>query len=257
MTILDKIVKTKQNEVRILKARERMDFLNPVLTTKVASFTKQLRQDRLSLIAEVKRKSPSAGVITTPFAPVDIASSYEKCGARAISVLTDETYFGGSNQFLKDIRKSISLPVLRKDFIIDAIQIKEASRIGANAILLIAAILNLKQLKSFLKIAKELRMDCLVEVHNENELKQVLKTDAEIIGINNRDLKTFQVNLDTSIKLIKKIPSEKIIISESGISQSEDLLKLKEAGFDGVLIGESLMRISDSEHQLRKMIQCL
>lgn len=257
MTILDKIVKTKKEEVRILKEREQLDFVNPILTTKVRSFKKMLCQDGLSIIAEVKRKSPSAGIIAERFIPIDIATSYERCHAKAISVLTDEVYFGGQNTYLKDIRKTISLPVLRKDFVIDPIQIEEASRIGSNAILLIAAILDLKQLRSFLKLAKELRMDCLVEVHNEEELKKVLKTDAEIIGINNRNLKTFKVDLETSFNLISKIPDDKIKISESGVKTPEDLKKLKDAGFHSVLIGESLMKMSQSEYKLREMLQCL
>lgn len=257
MTILDKIVKTKKEEVQILKEKERLDFMNPILTTKTRSFRKVLSQEGLSIIAEVKRKSPSAGVISDHFNPVEIARAYERCSAKAISVLTDTDYFGGDNTFLKDIRKSIHLPVLRKDFIIDPIQIMEARRIGASAILLIAAILDLKQLKSFLKLAKELRMDCLVEVHNLAELNKVLKTDAEIIGINNRDLKSFKVDLETSLKLIKKIPDGKIKISESGIQTPDDLKVLKEAGFDGALIGESLMRMSQSEKQLKEILQCL
>ncbi len=257
MTILDKIVKTKIKEVQILKEKEKLDFINPIVTLKTHSFKKVLSQEGLSMIAEVKRRSPSAGVIAEHFHPVEIARAYEKCNARAISVLTDEDYFGGHNAYLKDIRKSIHLPVLRKDFIIDPIQIIEAKRIGTNAILLIAAILDLKELKLFIKLSKELHMDCLIEVHNASELSKVLKTDAEIIGINNRDLKTFKVDLETSIKLIKKIPDNKIKISESGIKTPEDLQMLKEAGFDGVLIGESLMRMSQSEKELKELLQCL
>lgn len=257
MTILDEIVKTKKREVKILKESEGLDFVNPILTRKVRSFKKILSQDGLSIIAEVKQKSPSAGIITDQFMPIDIATAYERCRAKAISVLTDEVYFGGKNTYLKNIRKNISLPVLRKDFIIDRIQIDEAKRIGSNAILLIASILDLKQLKAFLKRSKELRMDCLVEVHNAKELDMVLKTDAEIIGINNRDLKSFKVDLETSLNLVSKIPKDKIKVSESGIKTPEDLQRLKKAGFEGVLIGESLMKMTQSEYKLREMLQCL
>ncbi|MCT4542542.1 MAG: indole-3-glycerol phosphate synthase TrpC [Vallitalea sp.] len=205
------------------------------------SFYEAIKKDGLSIIGEVKKASPSKGIIKTEFEPIKIAKQYEKV-VDAISVLTEEAYFKGHAKYLQDISKQVNIPLLRKDFIIDSIQIYEAKLLGASAVLLIAAILDEKKLQNFLAIAKSLAMDALVEVHNEKELEMVLKTDAVIIGINNRNLHTFEVNIDTTIKLRKMIPDDMLVISESGIFTGDDIKRLCQVKIDGILVGESFMR---------------
>jgi len=210
---------------------------------------------QLKIIAEFKRKSPSVGIIRDGLSTADIARRYERGGACAISVLTDEEYFGGSLEDLSAARSSAKLPVLRKDFIIDPIQIYEAAIAGADAVLLIVAALDDALLRKLREVAEdELGLDALVEVHTSDELRRALDAGAKIIGANNRDLKTFQISLNTSERLIAETPPDSIMISESGLQNAESLCRLRSLGFRGFLIGEALMRVGDPETALRDLI---
>ncbi len=211
-------------------------------TCKYASFSAALKKDGISIISEVKKASPSKGVIQPDFDPVRIAKEYEKSGADAVSCLTEEFYFQGSSEYFGAIRKEIKIPMLRKDFIIDPYQIYEAKVMGADAVLLIAAILSDKDMREFKLIAESLGMDILAEVHDENELMRVLEMDFEIIGINNRNLKTFEVTVRNTANLAKLIPGDRIIVSESGIKNVRDMKFVYDNGADAMLVGETLMR---------------
>jgi indole-3-glycerol phosphate synthase len=209
---------------------------------------------RLKIIAEFKRKSPSLGIIRDSLSAGDVARRYERGGACAISVLTDEEYFGGSLEDLSAARSSARLPVLRKDFIIDLVQIYEAAIAGADAVLLIVAALDDALLGRLREVAEdELGLDALVEVHTSGELRRALDTGAKIIGANNRDLKTFQISLNTSERLIAEAPPDSIMISESGLQSAESLCRLRNLGFRGFLIGEALMRSGNPETALRDL----
>ncbi len=212
-----------------------------------------LKGGRLSVIAEIKKASPSKGLICPDFHPAQTAVVYEASGADAISVLTEEAYFQGSSAYLREVRKTVDLPILRKDFIIDPYQIYEAKAIGADAILLIAALLPKEKLKEFARLADSLGLDSLMEVHNERELDAVLNAGAGMIGINNRDLKTFQVDLQTTGRLAKLVPNDRVLVSESGIVTHNDLRAVRSAGADAVLIGETLMRSRDVASTLREL----
>lgn len=200
------------------------------------------KPDRLSVISEVKKASPSKGLIQPNFDPVKIAKEYENCGADAVSCLTEEHYFQGSSEYFKLIRQAINLPMIRKDFIIDEYQIYEARLMGADAILLIAAVLDDEKLKRFGETARSLGLDILAETHDESELERVLALDFDIIGINNRNLKTFEVTLETTARLAGMIPEGKVIVSESGIRDNADMKTVRSYRADAVLIGETLMR---------------
>jgi len=209
----------------------------------------------LKIIAEFKRRSPSVGIIRSDFSASEVARCYERGGACAISVLTDKAYFGGSLADLKAVRASTSLPILRKDFVIDAIQIYEAAIAEADAVLLIAAAVDDRLLRELREIAEDqLGLDALVEVHTSLELRRALNAGANVIGINNRNLQTFQVSLETSERLIAEAPREKIMISESGLQSAESLHRLHALGFHGFLIGEILMRARDPQKALRDFI---
>ena len=210
---------------------------------------------RINVIAEFKRRSPSLGIIRDDLSVDEVARLYERGGACAISVLTDEEFFGGSIADLRVARSSTNLPLLRKGFIIDPIQIYEAAVTGADAVLLIVAALDDVSLKELRALAEdELGLDALVEVHSSEELHRALNAAAKIIGVNNRDLKTFQVSLDTSERLIAEAPHHSIMVSESGLQNTDSLLHLQKLGFRGFLIGEALMRASDPEKALRDLI---
>jgi indole-3-glycerol phosphate synthase len=210
---------------------------------------------RVNIIAEFKRRSPSAGTISNDLSTTDVATRYERGGACAISVLTDEQYFGGSILDLGAIRATTSLPLLRKDFIVDEIQIYEAAVVGADAVLLIAAALDDAVLAKLRATAEdELRLDAVVEVHTSEELYCAVRTGARIIGVNNRDLRTFRTSLETSERLIAEAPPDRVMISESGLQNPESLRHLQTLGFRGFLIGEALMRASDPEAALRDFI---
>ncbi|MGW8287164.1 MAG: indole-3-glycerol phosphate synthase TrpC, partial [Desulfobulbales bacterium] len=203
--------------------------------------------------AEVKKASPSKGIICQDFDPIKIATSYEEGGAEAISVLTDERFFQGSLEYIPLVRQTVKLPVIRKDFIIDELQIDQSNRYGADAILLIAAILVQEQLRDYLQMAAELGIDVLVEVHNEKELEKSLAAGSRIIGINNRDLRDFTVDLATTLRLRQEIPDAIPVVSESGIRNRDDIRTLQDRGITAVLIGESLMRSDDRAAALRKL----
>jgi len=209
----------------------------------------------LKIIAEFKRTSPSVGIIRGDLSPADVARHYERGGACAISVLTDEEYFGGSIDDLSAVRSSTHLPVLRKDFIVDPIQIYEAAIAGADAILLIVAALDDDSLGELRKVAEdELGLDALIEVHTSAELRRALNVGAKIVGVNNRDLQTFQVSLSTSERLIAEAPRDRLMLSESGLRDPEQLRHLHALGFRGFLIGEALMRAKDPETALRNLL---
>ena len=256
MTILDEIYKHKLSEVAEDKRRVSLETLKEQCKKKqeARSFGAALKSNtNIRIIAEIKKASPSLGIIREDFNPVEIARIYETGGAAAISVLTDEKFFQGRLSYLTDVKKSVNLPILRKDFIIDSYQIYEARSAGADAILLIAALLTKEEIQHYLELARELDMDCLVEVHSEAELKKVLQTNADIIGINNRDLATFKTDLKTTVRLRPMIPTEKIVVSESGIKSRMDVEKLMKEGVDAILVGETLMKSNDISAKLREL----
>jgi indole-3-glycerol phosphate synthase len=243
--ILDRIVERKKQEVAQLKNKGIIlpaEFLgDPVDPPR--GFRRALEEyDGVAIIAEVKKASPSKGVICEAFSPGEIARNYQKNGAQAVSVLTDVDFFQGSLGHLMTVRQTISLPVIRKDFIIDPLQIEEASAHGADAILLIAAILSSSQIADYQHMAWDRGMDALVEIHNEEELATALEAGAELIGINNRNLNDFSVDINTTFRLKRLIPESIPVVSESGLKSAADLLLLKEHNVCAALIGESLMR---------------
>lgn len=243
--ILDEIIEKRKEQLsrEICNiSRETMKQIANKSEMPVISFKDVLKKDRLSVICEVKKASPSKGLIREDFHPVEIAKEYEAAGANAISCLTEEFYFKGSSEYLADIRRNVNIPIIRKDFIFDEYQIQEAKVIGANAVLLIAAMLTEKQMKDFQELAHTLGLQCLVEVHNQSELEKVLTFSPDIIGINNRNLKTFEVDLNTTEKIRNNVPCETILVSESGIRNNADMKKIRSLGADAVLIGETLMR---------------
>jgi indole-3-glycerol phosphate synthase len=211
-------------------------------------------QGNINLIAEVKKASPSAGVIREDFDPVAIAMEYEEAGAKAISVLTDERFFQGSMDNLKIVREHVHVPILCKDFIIDEYQIYEASVAGADAVLLIASCLSIEQINRFMDIAQTLAMDCLVETHSMDDVEKVLKTNAQIIGINNRNLRTFIVKPKTTLMLKVLLPHEKIVVSESGISSHEIISIYRDKGIHAVLIGEALIRSNNIKAKIHELL---
>ncbi len=243
--ILDTIVARKQEEVALLKKNGIQ--LPPSFEGKDISAPRGFRRALLahpgvSIIAEAKKASPSKGLICPDFDPVRIAINYEKNGAQAISVLTDTDFFQGSILYLLQVREQVQIPILRKEFIIDALQIEEAHVCGADAILLMASILNGEQLQDFQDIANEYGIDCLVEVHNEQELETVLSTSANLIGINNRNLKDFSMDTSTTFRLKAMIPDSIAVVGESGLKTAADIQALGDADECAALVGESLMR---------------
>ncbi|MEZ0329153.1 MAG: indole-3-glycerol phosphate synthase TrpC [Dissulfuribacterales bacterium] len=252
MSILNVILQHKQEEIEAIKKR---GVTEPAIhVDSPRGFIKALLQeDEVSIIAEVKKASPSKGLICPNFDSVKMARDYEEGGARAISVLTDERFFQGSISFLPLIRSQVSLPLLRKDFIIDHIQIEQAKIWGADAILLIVAALSDMQLQEFMAHAKELGMDCLTEVHDEEELERAIKSDAELIGVNNRNLKDFTVSLETTFRLRKIAPASIPMVSESGIATFDHMQQLKNAGIVAALIGETLVKSPDRRDMLKTL----
>jgi len=218
------------------------------------SFQNALAAPGLSFICEVKKASPSKGIISKDFPWMDIAKDYDEGGASAISVLTEPEFFLGSDQYLREISAAVKIPTLRKDFIIDPYQIYEAKLWGAKAVLLICALLEPEALASFIKTAGELALDCLVEIHSEEEAKEAIGAGAKIIGINNRDLTTFNVDTGLTARLRKQIPAGVLTVAESGINCTKDIKELKETGVDAVLIGESLMRSANRKQFLKELL---
>ena len=216
-------------------------------------FRAALGKKGIQFICEVKKASPSKGIIAEDFPYLTIAEEYEAAGAAAISVLTEPFYFQGDDNFLREIARKVRIPIIRKDFTVDEYMIYEARILGASAILLICAILTEEQIKKYQQIAEELGMSALVEAHDEEEVKMALRCNASIIGVNNRDLQTFQVDINNSIRLRKLVPEEIIFVSESGMKEREDIRRLEENGTNAVLIGETLMRSPDKKTMLEEL----
>ncbi len=255
--ILDEILANKKMELAETKRRAPLpDVKSRASGAEPArGFGKALSgTNDIRLIAEVKKASPSKGVIREDFDPVTIAQSYEESGASCLSVLTEKKFFQGELEYLGRIRKVVKLPLLRKDFIIDEYQIHEARAAGADAILLIAACLENQQIQDYLGIATRLGLDALVESHTYKELDKSLRAGAMLIGINNRDLTTFSVTLQTTLDLVKDVPDDRTVVSESGIKTRDDVLRLRQAGVDAVLVGESLMREKDIGKKVKELL---
>ncbi len=256
-TILDRIIEYKRKEVAEQKKFVAMDVMvrrANEINAQRRSFSGALHGEKISVIAEIKKASPSKGVLVDRFVPAEIANEYQNAGAKALSVLTDINFFQGSVQALIEARNACSLPVLRKDFIIDEYQIYETKAIDADAFLLITAVLSEEELKKYIALANELNLECLVECHSEYEIEQSIEAGASIIGINNRDLRTFDVRLEHSIELKKYIPENIISVSESGIKSQHDVKKLHEAGFNAILVGEHLMKQDDRVIALNNLV---
>jgi indole-3-glycerol phosphate synthase len=244
--ILAEILETKRRELSALERRAGAMLRAAEDAPPPRDFRAPLaRAGSVSLIAECKRRSPGAGPIRPDLVPGELAHAYESAGAAALSVLTDETYFGGSTRDLGDARGSVSIPVLRKDFTLDPLQVHEARAAGADAVLLIVRILSDDALGSLLRLSRSLGMAALVEVHDRGELDRALRAEADIIGVNNRDLATFTTDLDTTLRLVGVIPDDVVVVSESGIRGPADVRRLGDAGVDAVLVGESLLRAAD------------
>jgi indole-3-glycerol phosphate synthase len=254
-TILEKIVDFKKVEIEKRKNFTPLESFLDKIPEERRDFKKALKNQNITIIAEIKKQSPSRGILRDDFNHISIAKEYEKDGASAISVLTDAKFFWGNNEYLTEIKKEVNLPVLRKEFIIDEYQIYQSAYIGADAILLIAKILEFEKLKKFINLAHQLKMACLVEVDSQKELQKALTSPAEIIGINNRNLETFQTSIENSLNLKKFIPKNHISVSESGIKKREDIIELEKAGFDSVLIGEALIRQKEIGKKLRELLE--
>lgn len=258
---LDRILEAKKEEVTELKRsfsiRDAQQLIGKLPATRGFAAALAARQgERMGLIAEVKRASPSKGLIRPDFDPVAIAKAYEEAGADCLSVLTDSRFFQGRGEYLKSIREAVSLPLLRKDFIIDETQIYEARLLGADAVLLITAALDREKLGHFMSIASSIGLDCLIEVHDRQELEEVLQLDGvKLVGINNRNLNTFETSLSTTMELGGLVPDHITLISESGISSPEDIAYLASAGARGVLIGEHFMRQTDVCAAVRSLME--
>lgn len=256
--ILEEIAeKTKERmemeraRVPLEEIRREAELAHRQQRTQDFAFEKALTEKGISFICEVKKASPSKGIIAESFPYLEIAKEYEQAGASAVSCLTEPFYFQGSDAYLKEIAGQIRIPVLRKDFTVDEYMIYQAKSLGAAAVLLICAILDDAQLLSYGQLAAELGLSALVEAHTEEEAERALRAGARIIGVNNRDLKTFQVDLNTSIRVGRMIPPELVFVSESGIRNGEDIRRLAGSGVDAVLIGETLMRAPDKRALLQ------
>ena len=254
MNILEKIIETKSLEVKNLKRHLKNLLLESEKVSPPRDFLNSLMSDDLvGVIAEIKRRSPGAGAIRPKLNPVSLATNYESSGAVALSILTDTKYFGGSLKDLREVRDFVGLPILRKDFIIDESQIYESLVSGADAILLIVSVLDDEQLRDYREMAESLGMAALIEAHDLSEVERGLSAGASLLGINNRNLKTFDTNLQTTIDLIREIPPEVVLVSESGVHSKEDVSMLGEAGVDAVLVGESLLRKDDPGKGVRNL----
>ena len=249
--ILEKIVAVKREEVAAAIRRKplaamRADAESRVLTRDfVGALRARIAAGQAGVIAEIKKASPSKGVLRDDFIAADIAQSYSEHGAACLSVLTDVQFFQGCTDYLKQARASCQLPVLRKDFLIDPYQVYESRAMGADACLLIAAILDDAQMKDFEAIARSLDMAVLVEVHDATELARALRLKTPLMGINNRNLKTFEVSLETTLSLLREVPADRLLVTESGVQSREDVLRLGAAGVNAFLVGEAFMRAPD------------
>ena len=254
--ILDKLAAEARKRVAILKNQKSLDIIKSeaqALPKGNFVFEKALHQKDISFITEIKKASPSKGLIAKDFDYIRIAKEYEAAGAAAISVLTEPTAFLGCDQYLKDVRKVVGIPILRKDFTVDEYQIYEAKTIGADALLLICALLDTETIRKYLAICDELGLSALVEAHDAEEVKSALQAGARVIGVNNRNLKDFTVDLQNSVNLRTLVPENIIFVSESGIKTQSDVAVLRKNGTDAVLIGETLMRSNDISGEISKL----
>jgi indole-3-glycerol phosphate synthase len=255
-TILDKIFAAKQREVETQKKTVFLNSLLECIARRPAplDFGGALKGEKIKLIAEVKKASPSRGVLRPYFDPMELGKTYAESGAAAISVLTDVEFFQGSPEHLTAIRQIVELPLLRKDFVYDEYQVYESAAYGADAILLITAILEPRQLEKMITLSRSLGMSTLVEVHDEKELDTALENGAEIIGINNRDLKTFKVDITTTRRLAPRVSEDKIIVSESGIHNREDVKNLESWGVSAMLVGEALVTAKNIPEKIKELL---
>lgn len=257
--ILNKIIATKVTEVAAAQALKPLAEIQAAAKAAAAprdfvgSIRSKIANNKAAVIAEIKKASPSKGIIREDFRPAEIAKSYEQGGAACLSVLTDIEYFQGSPEYLKQARAACSLPVLRKDFMIDPYQVYEARAMGADCILLIAAALDLATMQQLENIAHELGMAVLVEVHNGEEMELALQLKTPLLGINNRNLRTFEVTLDTTLGLLSRIPADKIVVTESGIFTAEDVALMRKNNVHTFLVGEAFMRQPDPGAELSKV----
>ncbi|RTZ63877.1 MAG: indole-3-glycerol phosphate synthase TrpC [Aquificaceae bacterium] len=257
--ILKKIVKRKYEEISEREAFKSIEQLKEEIPTAsplrpfVGSMQANLAANKSAVISEIKKASPSKGVMRENFNPAEIAISYEKAGASCLSVLTDKDFFQGSEAYLQEARAACKLPVIRKDFIITPYQVYEARAIGADCILLIVAILDDDNLQSLYTLARDLGMDVLIEVHDKGELLRSLPLGATLVGINNRNLRTFETSLDTSIDLLPLIPEDRIVVTESGIHSEADVARMRENNINAFLVGEAFMRVADPGSELNKL----
>ena len=253
----EKLEIPEKDLIQMIQKRKLQILFHPeqqsIISRTPHSFYQALKKEGMSYICEVKKASPSKGLIAPAFPYLEIAKEYQEAGAAAISCLTEPFYFQGSDRYLQEITAAVGIPVLRKDFTVDEYMIFQAAAYGAAAVLLICAILNDEQLKEYRELAEELGMDALVEAHDEEEAERALKSGARIIGVNNRDLKTFQVDMQNSIRLRKLAPENVVFVSESGIKTSDDIQKLYDNQVDAVLIGETLMRSQDKKAALEEL----
>lgn len=255
--ILDDIVKNTKEELAARKSARPLETLRRearALPKRAAPFLKALQAAPFTVIAEIKHRSPSKGVLREDFDPVAIAREYEAGGAAALSVLTDEKFFGGSPQVLDAVRKATRLPLLRKDFVVDEYQVWESRLLGAAAVLLIADLLTAKQIAGFQALAVSLGLDALVEVHSQKDLEKALEAKPRLLGINNRDLHTFWTDIHVTERLAKDVPAGVFLVSESGIQKHEDLIYLKSLGVRAALVGESLMREKSPGDALKTLL---
>jgi indole-3-glycerol phosphate synthase len=253
--ILDRIVDAKTKRLEETKRRVPLARLSKQTSHSATSLAAALSRDGTNIIAEIKQRSPSKGIICEDFDPARVSEAYASGGATALSVLAEEDFFGGSLEHLETIRNRVDLPLLRKDFIFDEYQIYESASAGADAVLLIVAILGDELLARLIWLAGELGLQALVEVHSADEMERAAQAGALIIGVNNRDLTTFNVDLETSVRLVAQAPSGAILVSESGIHNGQDIRRLRSAGFNGFLVGEHLMRAGNPGDALAQLIE--
>ena len=255
-TILDDIVSHKVSEIESAKSRLTLSQLkSQPRRNDHRGFAEAISRSKPAVIAEIKKASPSKGVIRADFNPIEIATSYQQHGATCLSVLTDSDYFQGCHQALVDARESVDVPVLRKDFIVDEYQVFETNHMGADCMLLIVAILDDKQLNEYHTLASELGLDVLVEVHNESELERAMQVEPKLVGINNRNLHTFETSIEVSIQLARQIPENVQIVSESGIHNREDIKRIVDSGVYAFLVGEAFMRETDPGEALARLFR--
>ena len=255
--LLSRILENKIREVAKRKRKIPLEVLKSRITNaaQANNFKESIScRGKTNIIAEIKQFSPSAGTLVKDFNAGKLARIYEEHGASAISILIDKTFFGGDLKDVVEVRKVSSLPILAKEFILDKYQIYEAKTLGADAVLLIASILEREKLKSYLDLAQELDMYCLMEIHREDDWQKIKDLPVDIIGINNRDLQTFKVDLGVTFDLMQKIPSHKVVVSESGIKNEKDIERLKRLGVDAFLIGESLLRSKNVGKKLKELL---